>query len=130
MRVQMNLNGYPTTGCDIYTSGEVEDYTLIINEKNNLKINNINVKNVRVTPNPFQDRLTLAYHINGNMPRKGNIYLHDMWGRKIMTQEFVPMQEGQLSFHLNDIPSGTYFLRLVIGDYTAVFKVLKVTSSE
>ncbi len=130
MRVQMNLNGYPPTGCDIYTSGEVEDYTLIINRQNNLKINNINIENVRVTPNPFQDRLTLAYHINGDMPRKGNVYLHDMWGRKIMTQEFVPMQEGQLSFHLNDRPTGTYFLQLVIGDYTAVFKVVRVTSSE
>jgi len=31
MRVQMRYNTYPTDGCAVFASGEVEDYTLIVN---------------------------------------------------------------------------------------------------
>lgn len=124
MRVQVNLNGYTSTGCDIYARGEVEDYTLIINGENNFKINNINVKNIQIIPNPFRERVTLSYEIVGDMPNKGTVYLYDIWGRKVIAQEFVTQQNGQLSYELNHLPSGSYMMQLVIGDYVSIHKIL------
>ena len=126
IRVQMNLDGYTSTGCDIYTHGEVEDYTLIINGENNLKINNINVENVKVIPNPFRNRLAIAYDINSEIPSKGMLHLYDIWGKKIKSQEFVPTRQGQLLFKWNDLHVGSYFVQIIIGNYSSVHKVIKM----
>ena len=72
-----------------------------------------------LAPNPFQDRITLRFHLD--QPSEGNVTLLGMDGRtalSLSTQQF-DAGEQTLSFDLpKDLPAGVYWVRVQLADGT------------
>lgn len=77
-------------------------------------------------PNPFRDRTTIRY----TLPEKASVQLkvYDMLGRRIATLIDSQKRAGKHKIQLlgTDLPSGTYFGRLRVGNETRTQKITVV----
>ncbi|MBK6931280.1 MAG: T9SS type A sorting domain-containing protein [Saprospirales bacterium] len=82
---------------------------------------NLNV-DVQLTPNPASDILRVNLDF-GQMTSKATVSLMNGLGRVMNSQLLNNFQSGQLTFQVNDLPSGTYLLSIRTADGVAIRKV-------
>lgn len=96
--------------CEIYTHGETEDYMLRIN--NQLSIDDADLINVNIYPNPFNDSITidLPHSANAN---DINYIVYDLRGRAILTGNANGLDGNQININTMDqLISGTYLIKI------------------
>jgi len=79
----------------------------------------------KIYPNPFSENLTLE--INATQNEKTNIQVFDLLGKNVFSQS-VEFFEGKntIELALQDLPSGSYFLRMQIEEGIIAIPVLKL----
>lgn len=78
--------------------------------------------NIRIYPNPTKGQLTLNIAELGRND-KVQMFLYDFIGNELSGMDFSTAENTiDMSRHVN----GTYFLRVVIGEQTETFKIVKM----
>lgn len=95
-------------------------------ENENIGIIPIEFKLSHNYPNPFNPRTTVEFSIDENGPVKLAIY--DITGKLVETliDKNLPIGYHSVSFDARDLPSGTYFYRLITKKEAATKKMLLV----
>ncbi|MEZ5013586.1 MAG: GEVED domain-containing protein [Chitinophagales bacterium] len=111
MRVSLKKGGPVQTPCDIFTRGEVEDYTIVILPPRTGDIvaetAEENGASIVVYPNPTSDVLLLETKgFTGNM----QITIFDLSGRTVM-EDNISAQESS-TLQLRSLPSGIFVLHI------------------
>jgi len=75
-----------------------------------------------VFPNPFKDSITITF--SNSMLSNISVMMFDLGGRIIHSEEFLPAQIIKLK--INDISSGTYFLKVSSGKNHFNTKLIKI----
>lgn len=86
---------------------------------------NRNQLNISTSPNPFNPATKISYTIPED--DKVSIKVIDMLGRTIATlvnNEFKRSGSYQISFEGQSYPSGVYFLKFIVGEYTTLHKLI------
>jgi len=109
MRVSLERNGTPTS-CQSIGTGEVEDYTVNIVIGTLSTAENV-LEMVSIFPNPFNDSITVKLP-NNYSSNNFSLDLYDISGRIINVDNKVTEGNSIVINNLNDISSGTYFLRI------------------
>jgi len=88
-----------------------------IEEGSNNAVHNICLSN---HPNPFNNVTDISYVVS--QPGYVLVEIHDVLGRKVQTLVSSFQEKGNYSVHFDgtDIPAGTYFCTLSVGDAVAV----------
>ncbi|MDB9960591.1 M14 family zinc carboxypeptidase [Oceanihabitans sp.] len=109
MRVSIKRSGIPTS-CETIGNGEVEDYTVNIVIGTLTTSENV-LETASVFPNPFNDSITvkLPNNYTGN---NFSLVLYDISGRIINVDNKFTEGNSIVINNLNEISSGTYFLRI------------------
>ena len=78
-----------------------------------------------VTPNPFEDEFVIHFESQTKAPVQ--IEVIDITGKSILVSEY-PEQIGnrQETLQLQGYPSGIYFCRIIIGDWSHTTKIIKL----
>ena len=126
LRVAMKYNGYASS-CGSFTYGEVEDYTVVFSggqrdggtatqaEISPITGSPVYRSAMELFPNPAQSLLNLNYH--SRVSETISIEVMNLMGQQLqlLTKE---VNEGPNAFRLqlNELPEGTYMIRLRAGD--------------
>ncbi len=129
MRVSMKNGGYPNE-CEVFSFGEVEDYSVNILASGSLKpgdkaISQDRFELVDVAPNPCMDVVVVKYR--SSTQHKFDIECLNVMGQKVLA-ESVYCTEGDNVFELNthSLISGPYLLRFRMGEQQLQQKILKL----
>lgn len=129
MRVKMSRNSI-SSSCGSFSSGEVEDYTIIVsaspfafskNVSNELNVESDSWK-IAVVPNPIKDEINIS--LNDTYGQNTNITLFDVNGRIILSHS---LSKNDFNYQLNvpDLANGMYFLFFQNGDLRKTIKIIK-----
>jgi len=130
MRVILNNDVGPNLpsdiGCGEYTSGETEDYVVIIRSPLTgvSTVNNIGYMNL--FPNPADDRFTLSYKMQHGV-RQTTVTVADITGKKLWEQDYGGKGMGGTfseQITLSGIAQGVYFVTLRADNETMVRKLI------
>ena len=82
------------------------------------------VTSLVTAPNPFNPRTVIRFALA--RPVVVSLAVYDLRGRRVahLVQGSLPAGDHQVEFTANDLPSGTYFTRLVAGQSTVTNKVM------
>ena len=112
MRVRVNYSAAPTA-CGTSTFGQVEDYTLNIEEF--LAVSTVNKSTVSIYPNPFQDVLKIS-----DVKGVKSVSVSDVSGRQVKTLK------AAAELNLSDLKTGLYIVTLHMEDgKVQSFKAIK-----
>lgn len=77
-------------------------------------------------PNPFNPATKIRFDISGSSAAKTFLYVYDILGREIATLLNEQLSPGtyEVDFDGSNYPSGTYFYKLISGEYSAVNKMI------
>ena len=96
------------------------EYTNIVN----VKRGQVASTDIKVYPNPVQDRLTVDY--TSNINENVLITVADITGRILISQSRTVVDGGnQLNINLNDLPEGSYVIRLQSNSNTTIQTIVK-----
>lgn len=112
-------NDFPTS-CETGFDGEVEDYSL--NVINNLSLDDNELDNLSVYPNPNNGTFTVGFN-----PKSGNdinIEVYDIRGRAIFTKTFNGANRFDEVIQLNNAQSGVYLLNISDGSFKVTKKII------
>lgn len=100
------------------------DLFCIINDFNMSIDDKISRESFAVYPNPFTDQIAISYELS--VSRKVSLSLLDLTGRQVINMDGSNKSPGvhQEILHTN-LPSGMYFLKLMLGDQTIHKKIIK-----
>ena len=112
MRVRTNYSSAPMA-CGTSTFGQVEDYTLNIEEF--LAVSTVNKSMVSIYPNPFQDVLKIS-----DVKGVKSVSVSDVSGRQVKTMK------ASAELNLSDLKTGLYIVTLHMEDgKVQSFKAIK-----
>lgn len=75
-------------------------------------------------PNPFDE--TMVVEIASPGSSKAQLYLYDLLGKEIYRKDWEVIQgNNYLEMNTADLPAGTYFLHILLGDKSAIKKLVK-----
>lgn len=118
MRVSTQYFSAPTS-CETDFDGEVEDYTINVED---LGITNNTFENFELWPNPNNGEFSVRLLSNSN--QKIEISVYDIRGRKVYGQNFNnPGQFNQL-IKVQNLQSGLYLLKITDGKNEAIEKLI------
>lgn len=112
-------NDFPTS-CEMGFDGEVEDYSL--NVINNLSVNDNELDNLIIYPNPNNGTFTISFN-----PRSGEdikVEVLDIRGRDIFNKTFSSTNQFNEIIQLISAQSGVYLLNISEGSYKANKKII------
>jgi len=112
-------NDFPTS-CETGFDGEVEDYSL--NVINNLSVNDNELDNLSVYPNPNNGTFNIGFN-----PRSGEditVEVYDIRGRAIFTKSFNTTSRFDELIHLSNAHSGVYLLNISDGSFKVTKKIV------
>ncbi|WP_426431943.1 reprolysin-like metallopeptidase [Winogradskyella sp. HB-48] len=112
-------NDFPTS-CEVGFDGEVEDYSL--NVINNLSVNDNELDNLIIYPNPNNGTFTISFN-----PRSGEdikVEVLDIRGRDIFNKTFSSTNQFNEIIQLISAQSGVYLLNISEGSYKANKKII------
>ncbi len=115
MRVATKFNSY-STSCEQGFDGEVEDYTLIIQEAVN--ITDYYKKLIMVYPNPVVNNL----HIEYQKGKKINVYIFDMLGQKLLHKS---ANNGIINLNIQGLPATNYLIKVVTDNHQTHYNIIK-----
>jgi hypothetical protein len=105
MRAKSNWNaGVPNDACEETTYGETEDY--MVNIVESLSVNNIQIENISIFPNPINNMLNVNVGSNIGL----NYSIFNITGQTIFKGKFTEFN-NRVDF--SDLSEGIYFLRLI-----------------
>ena len=116
---QQNANQFPTS-CEMGFDGEVEDYTL--NVTNNLSVNENELENLSVYPNPNNGEFSIAF--NSKSSDDIIIQIYDMRGRAIFNTTYNTVNRFEEVIRLNNAQSGVYLLRISDGPQKVTKRII------
>jgi PKD repeat protein len=109
--------------CMDLTNGQYEDYTVWLRNSTGLNENS-NITAATILPNPFGNETTLTYELK--KPTILSVKVFDALGRLVNTP--VDNEEQSSGIHnvrISAEVSGVYYVRLIGGDYSEVFRIIK-----
>lgn len=123
MRVSMAYNAY-AANCGSFPTGEVEDYTVIIQPPQSAKLSIASdhaagSRQLIAFPNPVRNEFSLR---NTNQESLGDVLIYNTSGRKVF-QRFVSGSETRIN--VTGLAAGIYFLRSESADRIIVIKLIK-----
>jgi uncharacterized repeat protein (TIGR02543 family) len=144
MRISMKRGSFPSP-CEIFTFGEVEDYTILINSDSNMMDTDIDnslqsgdsisiqpnendLADFIVFPNPANDKVTINLKSLKNTAVK--IQLSNVYGTLVKDWNVPILQNALLELDVNEIEIGTYFLRVVFENGRSIGKKLVVMKED
>lgn len=91
-------------------------------------LNNKSGISLEVSQNPIIDKAVLYYNFEGNQTVQFELYLSDIFGRKIQILETrqIPPGEHEVEINSHNLISGTYFIIATAGKEHAVLPVMIV----
>ena len=105
MRAKTNWNAIvPDDACQETTYGETEDY--MVNILENLSMNNIQIENISIYPNPIDNMLNINIGSNSNL----NYSIFNIAGQIIFKGEFAT-SNNRVNFL--ELSKGIYFLKVL-----------------
>jgi hypothetical protein len=116
--VSMKNGSTPQTPCEIFSLGEVEDYTVIINSITSVPGSQDDFGIFSIYPNPSADFLNVRFNKNYNTT---TLKIVDQLGNIIRTCHVLSNEAATLDIH--DLSNGLYFL--VASDMNGRTKVEK-----
>ena len=125
LRLASDYSGNPDPQpCQDLISGQVEDYSVFLSF--NIDVNEINREaGFKVYPNPFQNAVTIEYNPKRSSEIKIDVF--NIVGEKIKNISKKEQQiPGKYFFEFPGIPSGIYFVRLIVDGKTSVQKIIKL----
>ena len=117
MRVSARYNTAPDA-CGSGYDGEVEDYTLVV--QNTTNFNEIDAENIKLYPNPVSGLLTIELE---ETVQELKIEISNSLGQ-LMEQRTVNGNKI-LNVDMTDYRSGIYFINLITDEKSSVFKITK-----
>ena len=108
------------TSCETGFDGEVEDYS--INVINDLSIDDNELNNLSVYPNPNNGTFSISFN-----PRSGediNVEVYDIRGRAIFTKAYNGTNRFDEVIRLSNAQSGVYLLNIFDGSYKVTKKIV------
>ena len=75
----------------------------------------------KLYPNPTNGTIRIELPYNGN----GNWTLSDISGRQLKADN-IANDEKLMELNLNDLPSGTYFITIQLGENVSTAKIVKM----
>lgn len=115
MRVVKLYGNYAETGCVAGGYGQVEDYT--INVQESLGTSDFTANKLTFYPNPVNDILNLSYAENIS-----SVKVFNLLGQEVLSQK---ANETSVQLNLSELTSGTYIVKINAGDAIKTIKVLK-----
>lgn len=112
-------NQFPTS-CETGFDGEVEDYSL--NVMNELGINDNELENLSVYPNPNNGEFSIGFN-----PKSGDdiiIQIYDIRGRVIFNNTYNTVSRFEEVIRLNNAQSGVYLLRISDGPQKVTKRII------
>ena len=118
-RMRVILKYYNATGESVtdpcentFAFGEVEDYTVNITD-DTLSIENSNLIEFVVYPNPFTDNITIRFSSNHINNQSLEVTLYDISGKLIYANNYSISATSDITItNLNVLSSGSYFLKI------------------
>lgn len=112
-------NDFPTS-CETGFDGEVEDYS--VNVINNLSIDDNDLDNLNIYPNPSNGSFTIGF--NSKSGEDINIEVFDIRGRAIFTKSFNSTNRFNEQVQLNTAQCGVYILHISDGPFKVTKKIV------
>lgn len=112
-------NDFPTS-CETGFDGEVEDYS--VNVINNLSIDDNDLDNLNIYPNPSNGSFTIGF--NSKSGEDINIEVFDIRGRAIFTKSFNSTNRFNEQVRLNTAQCGVYILHISDGPFKVTKKIV------
>ncbi|WP_461631737.1 S8 family serine peptidase [Labilibaculum euxinus] len=132
MRVMLRHRRAAKSGCEIFSQGEVEDYTIDISntapapatKSSGLAFGNPlsetpPIEELKLYPNPAKDFVTL--YIQGNIQSK--VRISSLTGKTI---QILTLDQESNSIDISNLPSGMYFISIEDGDEIISKKLIKL----
>ena len=121
MRVSSKWNVIPAN-CEIFTYGEVEDYTVNIKEETLSTVDNT-LENINIYPNPFNESISIKLP---NQISSYTIELFDISGRIIYNSKKTNVSTNTINItNLGTLSKGTYLLKVTdLNNNKAIVKKL------
>ncbi len=119
-RISYSVDAGPISPCGTTTDGEVEDYSVIVQNAAAAGIDENNVFGaVNVFPNPFNETLT----VDLTSVKEGvSVQIFDLAGKLLKT---IENQSGMLEINMAGYAKGMYQVMLKTGDAQSLHKVVK-----
>jgi hypothetical protein len=87
------------------------------------KGNSLSQVNIKVYPNPAKNQLNIVIPNGNKNPEVRTISLYSPYGQRLRHRQ---VQTGNIQWHLRDLASGVYVLRVTTAEYgTLTRKVIK-----
>lgn len=120
MRVSTKLNGMADS-CELAFDGEVEDYTVIIDEELAVSTKT-ELEDFVIWPNPSNGQFTISLETQSQDNINVNIY--DISGRRIYTKGYNNQSKFEQSVSLNNVQAGVYFVMVQVGSQASTKKII------
>jgi hypothetical protein len=78
---------------------------------------------VTIFPNPASDKINISF--DEPLDAEVRVFLHDSQGKLVKT-DVIENATTQTEMNLQDIPAGIYYLKLIKGNLSNVYKVVKL----
>ncbi len=118
------------TGCYAFSIGnEPLSFSATKDDCNEMNFVNEDIEkryfnsDLKIYPNPAADMLTLEFE---NQDEYDELFILDMNGRLIQDFEILKATSGKVQIGISDLPSGVYFLDLMIGQEKQTKKFIKL----
>ena len=117
MRVQMSYNATPTSSCQAFTYGQVEDYTVNISlTAKGEEVTLTPVLSFNLYPNPVKgDVLNIS-----NLQKPSNYRVYNMMG-----QEIIAGKIEENSVNVGDLKAGVYLIEINDGENIQTKRFIK-----
>lgn len=115
LRLSMKNNGYATP-CEIFSNGEVEDYTITV-DTDLLQQNLNDVSKIRIYPNPTSDNIYILINDDDFV----EVSLYNMNGT-LLKQKNV---NGFGNMNIEDLDNGVYIFKIISENSTIFEKIIK-----
>ncbi|WP_372753597.1 fibronectin type III domain-containing protein [Labilibaculum sp.] len=130
MRVMLKHRRAVKSGCEIFSLGEVEDYTVNISNTASLLASKNSalgvelsqtppIEELKLYPNPAKDFVT--FYIQGNI--KSYVRISSMTGK---TVDYLTLEEEENEINVSHLPAGIYFISIEDGDEIITKKLIKL----
>jgi hypothetical protein len=121
---QFQGNNFSTFGEDmngrLYIAGHTSGVIYYLSQTGTGFNDHFQNKKVNIYPNPFSDKVTIETVYNS--ATSGLIDIHDFTGEKVFSSD---ISANQTVFNLDFLPSGIYFVNLLIDDSFQADKLIK-----
>ena len=119
MRISMKNGGSPGP-CEIFSGGEVEDYTANFMILKHESISRTSNKDLEIFPNPNNGRFQVI--IDKDIQPEARLKVHDMRG---VLQYDIPVSQSFLELDLSELNVGIYLISVINGNEHYYSKLVK-----